>query len=136
MKDTKDAEDTELFFIYGTLKRGMRNNCIMKDASAEFISKVKTSKKYSMFDLGHGFPYLQDNPRSVIHGELWKVRKSEIKKLDYFEGVPELYKKGKISVELESTVWDDVNTYFITDELTQEEINSLDDFQKFNEYME
>lgn len=136
-----ETEETELVFVYGTLKRDFNNSQIMDNNKANFISEVETIQKYCMFDLGNGFPYLQDNKNTngmgdIIQGELWKVPKSKIKDLDYFEGVPTLYKKGKISVKLENIVWNDVNVYFITDELTQEEINSLDKIKKFNEWVE
>ena len=117
-----------LYFIYGTLKKGKRNDHIMKQVKGEFICPVETVKPYPMFDLGNGFPFLQDSIHfgKIIQGELYLVDEKYDKKLDYFEGVPSLYKRGTITVEFEDNVYDDINCYFITDELTNGELEQVD----------
>jgi gamma-glutamylcyclotransferase (GGCT)/AIG2-like uncharacterized protein YtfP len=124
------------FFIYGTLKKGMRNHHILKKLNAIFIAEVETTNLFSMFDLGNGFPYVQDNPGNglIIQGELYILEEGiQEKLLDEFEGVPNLYKKGTIDVEVENLKYQDVNCYFISDELTDEELNEVDLFEEWRE---
>jgi len=123
------------FFIYGTLKKGMRNNSVMKRLNGKYICDAETTEKYPMFDLGNGFPYIQDlaGTGEIIQGEVWELKEKAIKDLDYFEGVPTLYKKGKISVEFENLLYPDLNCYFITDELTSDELKEVELFDNWTE---
>jgi len=125
----------ELYFIYGTLKKGMRNYSVLQRCNAELIAEVETVEKYPMFDLGDGFPYLQDKVGigSIIQGELYKIDSKYQKLLDEFEGVPTLYKKGVLTVEIENFKYSNVNCYFITDELLYEELNQMTLFNNWEE---
>jgi len=124
-----------LVFVYGTLKKNMRNHHVMEKIFAEFVSPAETIEKYPMFDLGNGFPYLQDNPKYglIIQGELYHINKITEKQLDHFEGVPQLYKKGLIDVEFENMKYENVNCYFIADELTDDDLNDVDLFEEWVE---
>jgi gamma-glutamylcyclotransferase (GGCT)/AIG2-like uncharacterized protein YtfP len=121
---------TEIFFVYGTLKRRMKNHGIIEKLKGKFISEAISTYKFPMFDLGNPFPYLQNTKGKgkIINGELFEIPKNKIKDLDYFEGVPDLYKKGTIEVN-----GNKVNCYFITDELTEEELSEI---KTFNEWVE
>jgi len=117
------------FFIYGTLKKSNVNNKILKNVNAKFIGYAETIEKYPMFDIGGGFPYLQDNKGigNIIEGELWKIDdvNNNLKTLDWFEGVPDLYKKGNIDIELENLKYINVNVYFKTQEINLENIKLI-----------
>ena len=108
------------FFIYGTLKQHQNNHNVLERLQAKFISKDTSTLKYPMFNLSHGFPYLQDTPNigNIIYGEVYEINPKFEKDLDEFEGVPELYKKGSIETKLNGLV----NCYFITNELLEKEI--------------
>lgn len=123
------------FFVYGTLKLGMKNSHIMNHVKASFVAHVETVEKYPMFDLGNGFPYVQDNPGKglILQGQLFSVHQKYEKDLDRFEGVPSLYKKGTINVEVENLLYEDINCYFISDELTDDELNEVDLFEEWRE---
>jgi len=125
----------ELYFVYGTLKKGMRNHTVLQRCNAELIAEVETIEKYPMFDLGNGFPFLQNKVGvgSIIQGELYKINSRYRKLLDEFEGVPTLYKKGVLTVEIENIKYSNVNCYFITDELSDEELNQVDLFDNWEE---
>ena len=124
-----------LYFIYGTLKKKMKNEHIMKKVNGEFIEKVKTKIKYPMFDLLSGFPYIQDKKGYglIVKGELYKIDEQYIKKLDEFEGVPTLYKRGKINVKSKEKNYKNVNCYFISSELTINELTKVDLFEEWVE---
>lgn len=115
-------------FVYGTLKQGMKNHHILNRMKAIYIAEVETTKTFPMFDLGNSFPYLQDKPGigSIIQGQLFMIDDEYEKDLDYFEGVPTLYKKGKIDIEVENLKYSDINCYFISDELSDDELNAVD----------
>lgn len=123
------------FFVYGTLKQGMKNSHIMKKVSAVFIANVETTQHYPMFDLGNGFPYVQDAQGRglILQGELYAIEDEHESFMDSFEGVPTLYKKGVIDVEVENLLYEDINCYFIADELTDDELNDVDLFEEWTE---
>jgi len=114
-------------FVYGTLKSDCRNNDIMKKVEGEFLFPCSTTKPFPMFDLGNGFPFLQNKSGygNIIEGELWKVPNSASEVLNEFEGVPTLYKNGSIEVEFENKVIS-AYCYFITDELNEEELKDVE----------
>jgi len=118
---------TSLYFVYGTLKKDMRNHSVLKKINANFLAQCKTADNYPMFDLGNGFPYLQEEPGNgnIIHGELFEIDNKFEKHLDDFEGVPELYYRGTITIiyNKQNIL---VNCYFITDSLSNEELNQTE----------
>ena len=122
-------------FVYGTLKKDMKNHHILKQMEASFICSAETTKPYPMFDLGNGFPYVQDKKGvgHIIQGEVWVIDEKHEKALDYFEGVPTLYKKGKINAEFENLVYEDLNCYFISDELDNGELEQVDLMDEWKE---
>ena len=120
----------ELFFIYGTLKKGHRNHH-MFDRFAKFQGDVQTIFKYPMFDIGDGFPYLQNNvgEGNIILGELYQIDKRFHSKIDYFEAVPTLYKRGEIKVLTEDNEILKVNVYFKSKELLIEDLNLMNEWR-------
>lgn len=116
-----------LYFIYGTLKKDMRNSHITNMVKARFITKCKTVSKYPMFDLGDNFPYIQNKKGigKILKGELYEVHTKFDKKLDDFEGVPELYHRGIIEVEYDGIIVE-AHCYFISEELDKTELDQID----------
>ncbi len=113
-----DVDTSNLFFIYGTLKRSGNNHQII-EKFAHFRGEAQTVFKYPMYDIGDGFPFLQNNRNNgnLIIGELYEIPEKYHKIVDYFEGVPTLYKKGTIEVltkEVETYI---VNVYFASNEI-------------------
>jgi len=112
---TKNNNQYELFFIYGTLKTNEYNNYVMTNNQCIFLEECQTIEEYPMVILKEPFPYLIDNKGigKKVKGELYLVPKENIDNLDYFEGVPTLYKKGKIKVLTSiSQSEKEVNVYF------------------------
>jgi len=107
-----------LFFIYGTLKRS-GNNHHMIEKFAHFRGEAQTLFKYPMYDIGDGFPYLQNsrNNGNLVIGELYEIPEKYHKQLDHFEGVPKLYKKGLIEVLTKDAETHIVNAYFVSNEI-------------------
>jgi len=100
-----------LIFIYGTLKNGCVNDGFLKKINGQFLYPVETIEKYPMYMskcMMEYFPYLENQPGqgNIIQGEIWDIPHQNIKELDYFEGVPDLYIRDKVKVEFEKNIYD------------------------------
>ncbi len=124
----------EYYFIYGTLKDGMKNNYILDNMDAEYICECNTVDYFPMFDIGDGFPYLQDplypGVGEIVKGELWGVNKLDEASLDRFEGVPSLYKRGKIDVDSMNGVYTDVNVYFKAKDVDLSKVKFINEWKE------
>lgn len=90
-------EETELIFVYGSLKRGFHNESLLYNAKS--LGKVKTVKKYPLIVTKNvHYPYLvkEEGKGYEIIGELYRVKKNELEKLDQFEGKE--FKREKIRI--------------------------------------
>jgi len=90
------ANGTTLF-IYGTLKRGMRNHHLISDQT--FLGEAITLPKYRLFHLG-AFPGLVAVSRDGVGvvGELWRIDPARLAQLDEFEGVPHLFDRRIVEI--------------------------------------
>lgn len=118
-----------LLFVYGTLKKALHNHYVLKDVKAKYISDVETTKKYPLFELNAPFPYIQDSPGvgKIVKGELYEVHEKYKENLDYFEGVPILYKNGKIEVTDGYSEFR-VNCYFKAEGINLEGIKFISEY--------
>ena len=91
-------------FVYGTLKKGYGLHHVL--SNAEFVGYGVTESpdfcmRYS--GAGHGFPFVyrcNEKESSRVSGELYLVDKETLSHLDTVEGVPTLYKREKVRVEI------------------------------------
>ncbi|HLJ96881.1 MAG TPA: gamma-glutamylcyclotransferase family protein [Gemmataceae bacterium] len=92
-----------LIFVYGTLKRGQRNNGFL--AGQEFRSVAQTLPRYRLVDNG-AHPCLVEDPGHgvAVQGELWCVDEETLARLDKFEEVPRLFDRRAIDLTGISTV--------------------------------
>ena len=87
-----------LLFVYGTLKRGCRGHGWL--AGQEWMGSAKTLPHYRLHDSGCYPCLVRDLEHGVlIHGELWRVLSNDLKRLDAYEGAPELFRRDRIEVE-------------------------------------
>lgn len=116
-----------LIFTYGTLKSGCKNSSVLAGVDATLIGHAETVLPYPMFDLGDGFPYLQDDPGDgqSITGEVWEVQDKFQDRLDDFEGVPNLYVRGNIDVYLNSET-ENVLCYFKAKKVSLDNLDLMD----------
>lgn len=93
----------ELFFVYGTLKRGYGNNRLL--ATSEFLGKAQTVKHYKLFQ-GYDDRYSIPMARPIssglpIAGEVYSITDERVfKQLDWLEGEGRLYFRNKRDVYL------------------------------------
>ena len=85
-------------FVYGTLKRGQRNHALLQDQ--EFLGQTRTLPRYRLYDCGR-YPALVHDPANgvAVSGEVWRVSEEVLRKMDEYEGAPELYSRAEILLE-------------------------------------
>ena len=80
---------TVTLFVYGTLKRGCRNHCVMR--GADFVGQATTAPAYLMVNCD-SYPALvragNGQAGISIRGELYRVDEKKLAELDRFERVP------------------------------------------------
>jgi len=85
--------ETELLFVYGSLKRGFSNH--RKLAVAQFVGECRTAQRYQLSLLGV-YPALSAEGDRAIAGELYAVDARILSALDEFEG--EAYRRGAVEL--------------------------------------
>lgn len=80
-----------LFFIYGSLKRGMHNNQILESLKARYLRTTQTQRVFKLVSF-RSFPGLVPGIRA-IRGELWDVPVEGIDILDSLEEVDYMYNR-------------------------------------------
>ena len=85
----------EAVFVYGTLKHGYRNHCIVE--YSEYFADANTVDSYNFFTLGW-FPAVaktgnKDLDLYKIDGEIYKVDSRVMKDLDHLESNGQLYQR-------------------------------------------
>lgn len=73
-------------FVYGTLKRGQINHCVMKHAGGEFVCDVELMNVAMYRRRRSFFPVAVRSDGDRIFGEVYKVPKSTIPTFDVLEG--------------------------------------------------
>ena len=123
------ADETEYVFVYGTLKRGGGLNSYLN--AGEFISDGKLDNNFTLFvpDYNGGFPMLTEEPsEQVCEGELFKIPKQLFNILDRVEGVPSLYVRKTVDVNLDNGSTVKAHTYIFNRSIPKGFIKS----NKFN----
>ena len=87
----------DLVFVYGTLMNGKRNHHLLKTST--FIDNGSL-EGFFWFDLGTYPGIAKSKYNSKVIGEVYKVDKQTMDKLDELEEVGYLYNKEEINVTL------------------------------------
>ena len=86
---------SEYVMVYGTLMRGCANHAFLK--SSKFMTTAVTVDAYCM-TVGC-VPFVSARtPQSHINGEVYKVDRKTLTKLDRLEGHPRWYERKKTTV--------------------------------------
>ena len=96
-------------FVYGTLKRGQRNDHFLRDA--EFVGEYRTRKIYSMYQF-EDYPAVCLNGKHAIQGEVYHINQRQFKMLDDLEWYPHFYQRLEIP-----TAYGKAWMYYVREEL-------------------
>jgi gamma-glutamylcyclotransferase (GGCT)/AIG2-like uncharacterized protein YtfP len=90
-------------FVYGTLLSGLGNHDLLKDS--ELIAKDVLLGGFQMYDVGY-FPACihTGNMNDTIIGEIYKINKKTLERLDFLEGYPDHYNRIQIS-DMKAPTW-------------------------------
>ncbi|XP_044043086.1 gamma-glutamylaminecyclotransferase-like [Siniperca chuatsi] len=97
-------------FVYGTLKKGQPNYYRMFESAngkAEFLASACTTQNYPLVIAGkYNIPFLLTIPGQGhrVQGEIYKVDDQMLKFLDAFEGVPTMYQRTLVELEVKEWV--------------------------------
>ena len=83
-------------FLYGTLKRGQRNNPLLR--GQRFVGVATTEPCYRLFDLGPYPGMVEVADGIAVIGELWEVDAACLAELDVLEDAPTLYVRRRVAV--------------------------------------
>jgi gamma-glutamylaminecyclotransferase len=72
-------------FVYGTLRKGMRNHYVLKGAT--FVQHDCTLPEYTLLHMDAAYPGMIRGGITDIPGEVWSVSEDMLKRIDTFEGV-------------------------------------------------
>jgi gamma-glutamylaminecyclotransferase len=98
-----------LLFVYGTLQSFGANNAQMSGCT--LLRSAVTDPCYTLLHFGL-YPGLVNTGSTAVHGELWEVPPSEIRRLDRFEGVEQgVFTRAAVRVRGEAAAY----AYFIND---------------------
>lgn len=96
MTERKADQAKQHVFVYGTLKRGFRNNVLLE--GYDVVQEAVTTPKYRMFDCGSYPGLVKDENGYEVHGEIYLVDNKTMEQLDHLEGTPFLYQRGEIKL--------------------------------------
>ncbi|WP_148715796.1 gamma-glutamylcyclotransferase family protein [Chitinolyticbacter meiyuanensis] len=85
---------SQLVFVYGTLKRGGWNHRWLDGATC--LGEAQTVALFSLY--AHQYPFLVREPRYPVLGELYAIDDSTLSNLDTLEGHPDDYRREQIPV--------------------------------------
>ena len=92
-------------FVYGTLKRGQRNDHFLH--GAEFLGRHSTEENFSMYEF-EDYPAVCLRGSHAITGEVYHIGDRQFRMLDDLEWYPHFYQRIEIS-----TGWGDAWMYIV-----------------------
>ncbi|XP_061939617.1 putative gamma-glutamylcyclotransferase CG2811 isoform X4 [Apis cerana] len=99
-----DKNPLQRVFVYGTLKRGEPNHCLIQDTEngyAKFLGLGRTTIPYPLIiATDYNIPFLLKKPGFGHHvfGEVYDVDSKMLKKLDELEEHPAFYKRSEENI--------------------------------------
>lgn len=82
-------------FVYGTLMRGRVNHGLL--AGAERLGAARTAAAFELVDLGE-YPGLVAAGALSVAGELYRVDRATLVRLDAFEGHPLTFRRAEVTL--------------------------------------
>ena len=114
-----------LLFVYGTLKKGFRNQTYLHDAI--LLGEHITQKKYSMYDF-NTYPAVARWGNDAIFGEVYQITSIHLAAIDALECYPDFYQRVSIA-----TPFGDAWMYIVEQALCLEKPKLSGDWQTIND---
>jgi gamma-glutamylaminecyclotransferase len=89
------VDPTVRLFVYGTLMRGRANHGLL--AGTERLGAARTAAAFELVDLGD-FPGLVGGGDRSVAGELYRVDRRTLARLDAFEGHPGTIRRAEVTL--------------------------------------
>lgn len=86
----------ERLFVYGSLMRAGANHALL--AGAAFAGEATTAPGFALVDLGE-YPGMTRGGAAAVAGELYRVDRAVLDRLDRFEGHPLLFRRVRIRLD-------------------------------------
>lgn len=80
-------------FVYGTLRRGEANHCLL--SAADCLGPHRTCARYRLLHLGR-YPWAVEGRSTAIVGEIYRVSRRQLLRLDRLEAYPSLFTRRLI----------------------------------------
>lgn len=87
------VERMKHLFVYGTLKKGFRNQPYLQ--GAVFLGNFTTPESYSMYDF-ETYPAVTSNGNDAIFGEVYQITPNHLAATDALEFYPDFYQRVSI----------------------------------------
>ena len=87
-------------FVYGTLKAGLSNSGLLKDATV--VDYGVTHEPYMMMDTG-GYPVVIQKEKAPVSGEIYHVDDQTLARLDRLEGHPNFFRREEIAIDVKDS---------------------------------
>ena len=92
-----ESPDRVIVAVYGTLRAGQHNHGAL--GASCFVRQAKTAPRYTLYDLGVGFPGMVEGGESSVVVELYDVDAATLARLDGLEGIDHgLYERAAIEL--------------------------------------
>lgn len=92
------GQNTQLIFVYGSLKIGFGSHALLERYNADFMHEGMTlNAAFSMKSLGR-FPGVFRNGDEAIWGEVYKVTDKGLDACDRLEGHPHFYRRHEVDI--------------------------------------
>ncbi|MCP5420908.1 MAG: gamma-glutamylcyclotransferase [Gammaproteobacteria bacterium] len=86
-----------MVFVYGTLRRGECNHCLLR--AARFMGRHRTQARYTLLNLG-AYPAALAGGRTALIGELYALNHAILRRLDQLEDYPREYTRVRLPTPL------------------------------------
>ena len=111
-KTTAQTPTSHRVFVYGTLKKGYRNNVLLSRST--FVAPATTNPEFRLYDNGSYPCLVKAKDGEVAHeviGEVWIVDDHTLSRLDQLENAPDLYHREEIELIDQEKAWAYIYNY-------------------------
>lgn len=84
VRDEEDSGKTFKIAVYGSLRKGLGNHGVIKDA--KFLGDFESQPEYTMYSIGGSFPGLVNEGNTSVQMEVYEVGEATFEDVNNLEG--------------------------------------------------